>query len=127
MKEKTIHDNSNEIKILKDKIKDLEQKLTVTDKLSSVAITSSRRQRCFSENLEQKPVDPGPTDPVVAHVWESKVKELESAIAAKDEIIAQKDGQILEYIHGWKEKEEELCQSQEELRNFKRKVGSLVR
>eukprot|EP00095_Tigriopus_kingsejongensis_P008681 maker-scaffold72_size415059-snap-gene-3.21 protein:Tk08681 transcript:maker-scaffold72_size415059-snap-gene-3.21-mRNA-1 annotation:"thyroid receptor-interacting protein 11" len=129
--EKCVMDNSNEIIILKAKIKELERKLNRARFESQTSRPIWPRRRYHSESLhENEPiellVDPGiESESVKVVVDETAVSELSAKVQERDTMIRDRCNQVLELQKNLIEREESLTQREEEIRTLKRKVESL--
>jgi chromosome segregation ATPase len=126
--EKVVNDNSNEIIVLKTKIKDLERRLNIQDKVSSSS--SPSRRRAYSESLgdscREEGNDKKATSSGNEAEFERQVAECEAKMEEKDSLIREAEAELLDVHKRLQEKAEEMTRSCEEARAHKRKLESLV-
>ena len=128
--EKVVNDNSNEIIVLKSKIKELEKRLTV----QVAAGSSPNRKRFYSESQQgNNPNVGGDTANkeslgVGIHKaeLEGRVLEYRKSVEEKETLVREMESESLDLHRRLQEKEEELTRSCEEARGHKRKLESLV-
>jgi hypothetical protein len=132
--EKVIHDNTNEIIVLKSKISELEKLLKATTGAPSTGRAGearpNRRKRYFSDSLDiEKTSDlkvESQADANLYTIADGRLDELKQEIESKNEIIASKEAELAAAMKTIREKEEEVFRSQDEVRGLKRRSESLV-
>lgn len=136
---KSVIDNTNEIVILKAKIRELERKLNNARLFDSQSSKPSYRRRYHSESLhdvEPKIFQIGANEVADAAENDDKdalkqvlddgaVSELSAKVQERDAIIRDKSNEVLEIQKTIHEREEALAQKEEEIRALKRKTESL--
>ena len=117
--EKVVNDNSNEIIVLKARIKDLEERLK--------APNSPARRRFYSECVDDYKSNGGAAvEDGNAAELRSKTGECEQLLEEKQTLLREREEETLELHKRLQEAEEEAVRGGEETRMLKRKMESLV-
>ncbi|TRY78139.1 hypothetical protein TCAL_06788 [Tigriopus californicus] len=134
---KSVRDNTNEIVILKSKIRELERKLNNAQVFDSQRSNKlPHRRRYHSESIHDVEgiisrssthhVGCEPDDDVEKQITDDgEASELSVKVQERDAIIRDKSNEVLEIQKTVNEREEALAQKEEEIRALKRKTESL--
>ena len=132
---KAVQDNSNEIRVLKARIKDLERKLNVSRTADGgdkgITFGGGQRRRYHSESVATSTDDDegsvsGKVTSVVNSGDEARLREELERLEATEHVLKEKEDQMVEQRKEMQATEEELNRAKEELRGYKRKADSLV-
>ena len=127
--EKVVNDNSNEIIVLKARIKDLEKRLNIREKVPN----SPTRRRFYSECIDDSKDGADISVPMVEHGNDAAAADLrrqlgecEQSLEEKKLMVREREEESLDLHKRLQETEEEVVRSGEEARMLKRKMESLV-